>query len=202
MGLLTVGPKFTRLACHNAADDARGSSRAAGRRQKSVDSSYRSISAARARAQQQTSRTLLLLSIDRTDRRTLDRFNTLAAYSVKRKRCIYVNELYGVLWLGDVGRQVDLTDDGLSVDRVLAQNVLAVVRVDVRRQVDLLQSASSYRHEQLHVPRNGSPTDSLETASSSIADGPRNVLYQQHNCRTSCTTNPQQIEVAELERRV
>jgi len=44
-------------------------------------SSYRSISAARARPQQQTRRTSLLLSIDGTDRltdgRTLDRFMTL-----------------------------------------------------------------------------------------------------------------------------
>jgi len=52
----------------------------------------RSISTARARAQQQTSRTLLLLSIDGTDRRTdgqaehrtLDRFKTLTAYYADR----------------------------------------------------------------------------------------------------------------------
>jgi len=49
-------------------------------------SSYRSTSAARARAQQQTCQ--LLLSIDGTDRqtdvRTLDRFMTLSAYYADR----------------------------------------------------------------------------------------------------------------------
>jgi len=55
-------------------------------------SSYRSISAARARPQQQTRRPPLLLSIDgtdrrrdrQTDRRTLDRFMTLTAYNADR----------------------------------------------------------------------------------------------------------------------
>jgi len=44
----------------------------------------RCISAARARPQQQTRRPPLLLSIDGTDRRTLDRFMTLTAHNVDR----------------------------------------------------------------------------------------------------------------------
>ena len=71
LDLLTVGPKFTRPACCAAAATIN-----------------RSMSAARARPQQQTRRPPLLLSIDGTDRRTdgqtLDRFMTLAAFCADR----------------------------------------------------------------------------------------------------------------------
>ena len=52
-----IGPRYSRIKIY-AADKSRGSS------------SYRSISDARARPQQQTHRPQLLLSIDGTDRRT------------------------------------------------------------------------------------------------------------------------------------
>jgi len=53
-------------------------------------SGYRSMSAARARPQQQTRRPPLLLSIDGTDRQTdgqtLDRFMTLSAHTVRPRK--------------------------------------------------------------------------------------------------------------------
>ena len=109
--------------------------------------SYRPISAARARSQQQTRRPSLLLSIDGTDRRTggqtLDSFITLAAYHTddilkfcRKAACTDVAESDGYFRVVCVGilagqeRSVEASPDHERVHRSLDVAVAIVAACD------------------------------------------------------------------------
>jgi len=88
--------------------------------------SYRSISAARARAEQKTRRPPLLLPIDGTDGRTFDRFKILTAYYTDRV-------ILQLLILSSVGGRA-FSVAGPTIWNSLPDNVISAPSLSIFRQ--------------------------------------------------------------------